>query len=192
MSHFEQEIHQQPDVLRRLLAEGQGEVRALAARILEYQPHSALLAARGSSDNAARYGGYLLGALHGLQVGLALPSLFTVYEQPPRLGRTLVMGISQSGRSPDIVAVIAEGRRQGALTVAITNDAASPLAAAAEHVLVLRAGEERAVAATKTYVAQLMTLAMLAAALTGEAGRWQRAAGWVRRRPATATPSTSW
>jgi glucosamine--fructose-6-phosphate aminotransferase (isomerizing) len=96
-------------------------------------------------------------------VALATPSLFTLYRTPPRLRDALVFGISQSGQSPDIVAVVEEGRRQGALTVAVTNTPASPLAQAAEHVLPLDAGEERAVAATKTYTAQLAALALLSA-----------------------------
>jgi glucosamine--fructose-6-phosphate aminotransferase (isomerizing) len=123
----------------------------------------AVFAARGTSDNAARYAQYLFGSLNRLPVALATPSLFTLYRTPPRLRDALVFGISQSGQSPDIVAVVEEGRRQGALTVAVTNTPASPLAQAAEHVLPLDAGEERAVAATKTYTAQLAALALLSA-----------------------------
>ncbi|MGD8398120.1 MAG: SIS domain-containing protein, partial [Anaerolineae bacterium] len=130
-----------------------------------------IMAARGTSDNAARYGQYLLGACNGLAVGLATPSLFSVYEQPPRLDGALVVGISQSGQSTDIVAVLAEGKRQGAPTLAITNDPASPLAGHADYVLPIGAGPERAVAATKTYTAQLAALALLSYALDGEATR---------------------
>jgi glucosamine--fructose-6-phosphate aminotransferase (isomerizing) len=98
-------------------------------------------------------------------VALAAPSLFSVYRQPPCLRGALVVGISQSGQSPDIVAVLSEAGRQGALTLAITNDPASPLARASEFVLDLCAGPERAVAATKTYTAELMAIAMVSAAL---------------------------
>ncbi len=160
----EQEIRQQPEVAERLIREGWPEARRIAEDVRRFQPTLAVLAARGSSDNAARYGQYLLGAFAGLPAALATPSLFTFYRRPPRLDRAWVIGISQSGRSPDIVEVVQEARRQGGWTLAITNDPASPLAAAAHAVLPLRAGEERAVAATKTYTAQLIALAMLAAA----------------------------
>ena len=122
--------------------------------------------------NAATYGKYLLGALCRLPVALAAPSLFGIYRQPPRLEGCLVIGISQSGQSPDIVAVLAEARHQGAPTLAITNDPASPLAAEGDHLLLLHAGEEQAVAATKTYTTQLCALAMLSAALEGGEARW--------------------
>jgi glucosamine--fructose-6-phosphate aminotransferase (isomerizing) len=104
---------------------------------------------------------------------LATPSLFNYYEQPPALKDALVVGVSQSGQSPDIVSVIQEGRRQGCLTLAITNAPASPLAQAAELVLDVLAGEEKAVAATKTYTAELLAIAMLSAALAGSQSAWQ-------------------
>ena len=165
-----QEIDEQPDALARLLVERGDEVRAAAARIRAFDPEWVVIAARGTSDNAARYAQYLLGAHNRLGVALAVPSLFTLYGTPPRLGRALTIGISQSGQSPDVVAVLAEARRQGGATLAITNDAASPLAAAAETSLLLSTGAERSVAATKTYTNQLLLLAMLSAALDGDAG----------------------
>lgn len=171
MSWMLEEIRQQPEVLRRLLAEGWGEAEAIVADVRRRDVRFVVMAARGSSDNAARYGQYLFGNVLGLQVALATPSLFTLYRTPPRLRDALVIGISQSGQSTDIVTVVAEARRQGAPTVAITNDPASPLAEAAEHLFPLRAGQERAVAATKTYTAQLMALAMLATAWIGDTGR---------------------
>jgi glucosamine--fructose-6-phosphate aminotransferase (isomerizing) len=140
-------------------------VRAAAARIRAFDPEWVVIAARGTSDNAARYAQYLLGAHNGLGVALAVPSLFTLYGTPPRLGRALTIGISQSGQSPDVVSVLAEARRQGGCTLAITNDAASPLAAAAETSLLLSTGAEHSVAATKTYTNQLLMIAMLSAAL---------------------------
>ncbi len=106
---------------------------------------------------------------NGLPVALAAPSMFSVFKKPPKIGDALVVGISQSGQSPDIVSVIEEGRRQGALTLAITNDSDSPLAEAAELVIDTVAGPERAVAATKTYTTQLTAIAMLSVALTGDA-----------------------
>ena len=138
-----------------------------------------LIASRGSSSNAARYAQYLLGRAHRVPVAFATPSLFTLYAQPPRLDGALVVGISQSGESPDVVEVLAEARRQGRPTVALTNWPASPLGAAADEVLALEAGEERAVAATKTYVNSLGAVALLFAAATGDG----RALAELRRMP---------
>jgi len=165
------EILEQPSVLSRLLGNEAAAVHEIAAAIRAREVAHVLIAARGTSDNAARYGQYLLGGYNRLPVGLATPSLFSVYQQPPRLGRGLVIGISQSGQSPDIVAVLAEARRQGGSTLAITNDPGSPLAGEAEFVIPLHAGEEQAVAATKTYTAQLAALALLSCALGGAGGR---------------------
>ena len=130
------------------------------------------LAARGTSDNAGRYANYLLGGMNRLPLALATPSLFTYYQRPPSLKGALVVGISQSGQSPDIVSVLEEGKRQGCMTLAITNAPDSPLAAAAEFVLDIQAGPELAVAATKTYTAELMTIAMLSAALKADQAAW--------------------
>lgn len=164
-SHLKREILEQPQVLQRLLEDERASVERIATTIRDRAPCFIVLAARGTSDNAARYGQYLFGAANGLPVALAAPSLFTLYEKPPRLQESLVMAISQSGRSPDIVAVVEEGRHQGALTLAITNDANSPLATAAEHVIFLHASQERSIAATKTYTASLLAVAMLSTAL---------------------------
>jgi glucosamine--fructose-6-phosphate aminotransferase (isomerizing) len=160
-----QEIHEQPGVLTRLLIEEQATTKALATEIRERGIDHVFIAARGTSDNAARYAQYLLGAVNALPVGLTTPSLFTIYERPPRFGNALVMGISQSGKSPDIVSVVTEARRQGALTAAITNNIDSALGRAADFGLCLHAGEEQSVAATKTYTAQLAAVAMLSTAL---------------------------
>lgn len=168
MGHYEDEIAAQPATLRRLLDEGRGEVLRAAEAIRAYAPAFVLVAARGSSDNAARYAQYLLGERNGAVVALAAPSLFTLYGAHPSLRGALVVGISQSGRSPDVVAVLAEARRQGALTLALTNADESPLRAAAQHHVALRAGLERAVPASKTYTAQLLATAMLSAAWAGE------------------------
>ncbi len=173
MSYLEQEILEQPEVLRRLWDREKERVQALADVIRTRAPRFVVLAARGSSDNAARYGQYLLGAVNGLPVALATPSLFTIYRRPPRLAEALVVAVSQSGQSPDIVAVVEEGRRQGALTLAVTNDAESPLARAAEFVFSLHAGTERSIAATKTYTASLFAIAMLSAALADDEETWR-------------------
>jgi glucosamine--fructose-6-phosphate aminotransferase (isomerizing) len=168
-SHLQQEILEQPKVLRRLLEIERPVISEVAAAIRAYSPHSMVIAARGSSDNAARYGQYLFGAANGLLVALATPSLFTLYEKPPCLEGAVVLGISQSGQSPDIVAVVDEGRRHGALTVALTNDLDSPLASSAEYVICLHAGLERSIAATKTYTASILALALLSTALAEDA-----------------------
>jgi glucosamine--fructose-6-phosphate aminotransferase (isomerizing) len=170
VSFLQKEIHQQPEVLAALVQQEEGNVRRIGADLRQHGVRYILIAARGSSDNAARYGQYLLGAHNQLLVGLATPSLFTIYGEPPRLEGCLVVGISQSGQSPDIVAVLAEGRRQGAPTLAITNDPNSPLAARAEYVIPLHAGEERALAATKTYTAELAALALLSCSLDPDRG----------------------
>lgn len=172
MSYLEQEIREQPEVLARLLAAEKERVQELAQTIRRRQPIFAYIAARGTSDHAATYAQYLLAASARLPVALATPSLYTISHQPPRLAEALVIGISQSGHSPDIVQVVAEGRRQGAMTLAITNNLTSPLAAAADFVLSVHAGEERSIAATKTYTAQLAALALLGAALSDGPALW--------------------
>jgi glucosamine--fructose-6-phosphate aminotransferase (isomerizing) len=174
---FEAEIREQPAALARLLESGRETAVAAARRIQERDVRFAVLAARGSSDNAARYGQYVLGIRNRLVAALATPSLFTQYQAAPSLGEALVIGISQSGQSPDIVSVVREGRRQGALTLAITNAPDSPLGMAADVVFPLFVGVERAVAATKTYTAQLTALAMLSAALAPEGAAFDELAG---------------
>jgi len=133
MSHLYDEIHQQPEVLARLLERQAETAMRIATAIRARDVRYVVIAARGTSDNAARYAQYLFGALNRLPVALATPSLFSIYRAPPLLRDALVLGVSQSGQSPDIVAVVEEGKRQGALTVAVTNAPASPLAQAARR-----------------------------------------------------------
>ena len=181
-THFEREIREQPRVLEGLLREGRASAEAAARAIRRFGPEWVLIAGRGSSDNAARYAQYLLGAHNGLGVALAVPSLFTLYEAPPRLSRALAIGISQSGQSPDIVSVLAEARTQGGITLALSNEPESPLSRAAQYTLPLLAGPELAVAATKTYTAELFALAMLSAALEEKPERWAelaRVPAWI-------------
>lgn len=159
------EIFEQPAVLTRLLR-AQDSVQQIASAIRARGIDSVFLAARGTSDNAGLYAKYLWGSFNGLPVALAAPSLFSIYRRPPRMDRALVVGISQSGQSPDILSVLVEARQQKALTMAITNAPASPLAETAEFVLDIGAGEEKAVAASKTYTGQLMAIAILSAALS--------------------------
>lgn len=171
-THLQKEILEQPEVLSRLLEEERSTVEGVADTVREHAPRFIVLAARGSSDNAARYGQYLFGAANGLPVALATPSLFSIYGKSPNLRDALVIGVSQSGQTPDIVSVLEKGRSQGALTIALTNALDSPMAQASEHVINLHAGEELSVAATKTYTASLMALAMLSTALMEDEGRF--------------------
>lgn len=166
------EINEQPERIKSLLSSQRKHVEKIAAEIQQRGVDYVFLAARGTSDNAGRYANYLLGAMNGLPLALATPSLFTYYKKPPMLKNALVIGVSQSGKSPDIVSVLEEGRRQGCMTLSITNEPNSPLAQKSDFVLDLQAGVEKAVAATKTYTTELMSIAMLSAALSGNKKAW--------------------
>lgn len=176
------EIHSQPEVLRRSFTHNLERVKEIARVLAKQDVQYAFIAARGTSDNAARYAKYLWGAENGLPVALATPSLISLYGRPPRLDGALVIGISQSGQSPDIVNVLVEGRRQGRPTLAITNEPDSPLAQTADFVIDIQAGVEKAVAATKTYTTQLLAIAMLSTAVADDPIRWRALAqlpDWV-------------
>jgi glucosamine--fructose-6-phosphate aminotransferase (isomerizing) len=178
------EILEQPERLAALLNNQRQTVLDIARAIQNQNVQYVFLAARGTSDNAGRYANYLWGAHNRLPLALATPSLFTYYQTPPRLQNALVVGVSQSGQSPDIVSVIEEGHRQQCLTLAITNNIDSPLAKAADLVLDIQAGTEKAVAATKTYTAELMSIAMLSAALEHSSARWDELSSvptWVEQ-----------
>ncbi len=179
------EIHEQPEALQRLLSGERSSVDALAGAVRDRDVSHVVIAARGTSDNAARYAKYALGAMNRMSVALATPSLFSLYGRPPRLGGSLVLGISQSGRSPDIVAVLEEGRRQGALTGVITNTPDSNLAEAADVVIDLQAGPELAVAATKSYANSLGAIAMLSVALNQDEGHVRELANMPEAMAAT-------
>ena len=166
------EIFEQPERMAALLENQKSKALEIAKAIRSRDIQYAFLAARGTSDNAGRYANYLWGAHNRLPLALATPSLFTYYQSPPRLQNALVVGISQSGLSPDIVSVLEEGRKQNCLTLAITNEPDSPLAQAADFVLDIQAGVEKAVAATKTYSNELIAIAMLSTALHDSAERW--------------------
>ncbi|HTZ43550.1 MAG TPA: SIS domain-containing protein [Jatrophihabitans sp.] len=155
------EIAEQPAVLARLLADGAAEIALLRARIDAFRPRMVLIVARGTSDHAALYAKYLVEVRRQLPAGLVSPSTLTLYGARPDLAGVLFLAISQSGGSPDLVGSVEAARSGGALTVAVTNSAASALATAAEHHVDIRAGVERAVAATKTYTAELLALYLL-------------------------------
>jgi glutamine---fructose-6-phosphate transaminase (isomerizing) len=165
MSRFRDEVGEQPLLALRMLAESRGVVASIASRVRASNARGFVVAARGSSDHAALYAKYLFGVRNHMMVTLAAPSLFTSYGKPPDLEGQCVIGISQSGSPPDIVAVIEEAVRQGLVTIAVTNDPESPLAGAAELHLPLGAGPELSVPASKTYLASLLALALLSQAM---------------------------
>ena len=166
-SKMYEEIYEQPEVLGQILEEGWEEVlpaaRLLRARDFRY----AMLAARGTSDNAALYAKYLFEVILGVPTALASPSIFTLYESKMKLDDVLVIGISQSGESKDVFETVRRSRELGASTLSVTNDASSSLANVAEFHFFLRAGKEQSVAATKTYTAELLVLYLLVEALNG-------------------------
>ncbi len=166
-THMLDEVREQPEAVRRTLANTGDAVRQVAQEAKQRGIDVILLAARGTSDHAALYGQYLFQYLNGIPVALATPSLFTLYGASLRLERALVVGVSQSGESTDIVEVVARSREAGALTVGITNIEGSSLTKTAQHTLLCHAGLERSVAATKTYTTTCTVLAMLAASLPG-------------------------
>jgi len=160
------EIGEQPEVIAQALERNRDTARLVADLVGECT--HAVIAARGTSDNAGRYAQYVWGTRNRLSVGLTTPSLFSIYDHPPLLTDALVVGISQSGQSPDIVSVLEEGRIQHRATVAFTNDPESPLAKAADVVVNLGAGAERSVAATKTYTSTLAMVALISDALNAD------------------------
>ena len=162
------EIHEQPEVLATILEEEWGRVLSAARTLRTGGFRFVMLAARGTSDNAALYAKYLFEVLLGVPTALASPSTFTLYEGRMNLDGVLVVGISQSGESKDILETVSRTRELGASTLTITNDEGSSLARAAEIHFSLHAGREQSVAATKTYTAQLLLLYLLVAALKEE------------------------
>ncbi|MDQ1679716.1 MAG: hypothetical protein QOI42_575 [Frankiaceae bacterium] len=164
------EIAEQPSVLERILTRSPSDVSAIVARVRAEAPRFVILAARGTSDHAALYAKYLFEIRLGLPCGLASPSTMTTYGARPDLRDVLFVAVSQSGGSPDLVESMTTARQCGALTLAVTNAPASPLAAAAELHLDVHAGPERAVAATKSYTAELLSLYLLVDALAGGNG----------------------
>jgi glutamine---fructose-6-phosphate transaminase (isomerizing) len=162
-----QEIREQPETLARILDHSLVPIRSLTERFHVSPPRMVVIAARGTSDNAAQFGRYLIEIATGIPVSLAAPSVNTLYHSDLKLRDVLVVGISQSGESTDTNAVLADARERGAITVGITNEPSSALAQIAEYTLPVCAGKEESVAATKTYTGQLLILYLLAAALGG-------------------------
>ena len=156
------DIAEQPEVFAGLLAPDRAAAIAeVAAVIAARRPRHVVFTARGTSDHAALYAAYLTEIRLGIPAGLASPSTVTVFGARPDLSQALVVGVSQSGGSPDLCHVLEAARDTGALTLAVTNAPDSPLAGVAELSVDVAAGHERAVAATKTYTAELLALLML-------------------------------
>jgi glutamine---fructose-6-phosphate transaminase (isomerizing) len=159
------EIRQQPEVLARTLASELRRIEKFRALINRRKPRLVVLVARGTSDNAAQFGRYLIEITTGIPVSLAAPSVSTVYGARLNYKEALIVALSQSGESTDTNQVLEQARKSGAVTVGITNESRSTLAGIAEHVFLVRAGREKSVAATKTYTGQLLMLYLLAYAL---------------------------
>ncbi len=186
------EIDEIPAVAAKIVDAASTPWAAIAREVGRRPLHGVMVVGRGTSDHAAIYARYLLEARLGLPVALAAPSLTTLYGLAPLVRGWLVVGVSQSGASPDVVAVVQEAQAAGALTVAVVNDVTSPLAAAADFVLPCLAGEERSVAATKSYVAELVVLARLATALRPDARSERAIARVPAQLDAVLGPSARW
>ena len=165
MSLMLEEIRQQPDVLQRMLENRPTALEALRKRFAREPPSLIVIAARGTSDHAAQFARYLFEVDLRIPTSLAAPSVQTLYGSMPLSKDILVVGISQSGESTDINEYVNAARKQGAFTVGVTNDGRSHLAQCAHETLLIEAGKERSVAATKTYSAELMMIYLLAQAL---------------------------
>lgn len=166
MTIMEKEAGEAPDVIAKQLKENQDIMISITKRLHESPPSFAMTVARGSSDHAATYAKYLLEAKLGLVTASASPSVLTLYGTSLYEKGALIIGISQSGESPDICEMMEEARKRGSITVAIVNQTDSHLARAAEYIVPLHAGPELAVAATKSYLASLSALLQLIAIYT--------------------------
>ena len=168
MSFMLKEIHEQPEVISRMAHAEQENVAKLAAEIKSRDIDFVIMAARGTSDHAAIYGKYLLEIKNGLAVGLADPSVYTLYSAKIKMDRALVIGISQSGQATDVAEYLKQSKASGALTASITNVPGSTLTQIADHNILCHAGQEQGVAATKTYTSTLAALYLLSASLSND------------------------
>ena len=168
MSFMLKEIHEQPDVIGRMVDAEQENVAKLAADIKGRDIDFVVMAARGTSDHAAIYGKYLLEIKNSLPVGLADPSVYTLYDAKIKMDRALVIGVSQSGQATDVAEYLERSKQSGALTAAITNVPGSTLTQIADYTILCHAGPEKGVAATKTYTSTLAALYLLSASLAND------------------------
>lgn len=167
MTHMWNEILQQPTALKKCLSSNEATLNRIVSELKESELEYVVIAARGTSDHAAVYAKYMFEILTGLPVVLAAPSVVTTYKRELSMNHALVIGISQSGAAQDVCEVLAQANKHSAITVGITNFADSPLASTSKYSLLLNAGVEKSVAATKTFTTQLVLLGMLAAKIAG-------------------------
>lgn len=163
-----EEICEQPQVLENTINNEREKIKKLGKFLREREFDLIVLVARGSSDNAALFGRYLLEVTTGIPVSLAAPSIFTLYNAKLKLDRAVVIGVSQSGEGADINQVLERAKLSGAFTLGITNEADSAMAKIADETLLIHAGREKSVAATKTYTGQMLHFYMLASVLSDE------------------------
>lgn len=181
MSLMLQEIAEQPIVLERTIQAERGKVEKLGKFLREREIDLIVLVARGSSDNACQFGRYLLEMTTGIPVSLSAPSVFTLYNAKLNLKRALVVGVSQSGEGVDINTVLERAKEAGAFTVGITNEADSSMAKIADETLLIHAGREKSVAATKTYTGQMLHFQLLASALAGDGADFEKIPSFASR-----------
>jgi glutamine---fructose-6-phosphate transaminase (isomerizing) len=167
MSKMLKEIHEQPEALAKTLKQGLRSIGELQRSLRKRRPKFIIIAARGTSDNAAEFGKYLIEITTRIPVALAAPSVVTLYKCAIDLNDVAVIGISQSGESTDVNAVLADARKRGATTIGITNEQNGSMSQIVDHTLFVRVGPEKSIAATKTYTGQIMALYLLAHALDG-------------------------
>lgn len=184
--HMAEEVAEQPDVLAKLV-QARSDIATVGDAIVKRSPRFVLLAARGTSDHAAIYAKYLVEVLLGLPAGLVSPSTTTLYRAEQDLTDVLLITVSQSGGSYDLLEVTQAARSRGALTVAVTNTPSSPLEEAAELSVDVQAGTEKAVAATKTYTATLLALYLLVDAMRNGTGEHVADIGELASRTLTDT-----
>ena len=181
MSLMLQEIAEQPAVLERTIAAEREKYRRLGGFLRKKDIDLIVIVARGSSDNASLFGRYLLEVTVGLPVSLAAPSVYTLYNAKLNLSRALVIGVSQSGEGADINQVLESAKASGAYTLGITNEADSTMAKIADETLLIHAGREKSVAATKTYTGQMLHFYMLARELSGTKLEFERIPEYTSR-----------
>ncbi len=168
------EIREQPRALERTLNNERRKLGALGVHLGKREIDLIVLVARGSSDNASLFGRYLLEVATGIPVSLSAPSVFTLYNAKLDLKRALVIGVSQSGEGDDINQVLTSAKRAGAFTLGITNEAGSAMAKITDETLLIHAGRERSVAATKTFTGQMLHFYLLASILGGKRLEYER------------------
>lgn len=191
MINLEKEIRQQPDVLKATLAANADTITEIVAKAKELEISSVYFVARGTSDHACIYAQYIFGILAGIPCALGTPSVVTKYGANMKFKNTLVLGVSQSGKAEDVIAVVEQAKANGALTVALTNNAESPLAATANFHLCCSAGPEVSIAATKTFTSQMLLLGALAAKWAGNDEYYNNLANTVPAKVAELLADTS-